>query len=83
MNMKTLKTLALGVLFSLLLVFAHSGVWFAEHEEHGKDDIQMLRDAATALKAANPDLSAKLSKYADREANEKEEAEEYEKNEKK
>ncbi len=81
--MKTLKSLAVGLIFSLALVFAPAGASFAEEMEHGKGDIQMLRDAAVALKASNPDLSAKLSKYADREANEKEEAEEYERNEKK
>ncbi len=80
--MKTLKMLALGVFFAVFVVFAHAGTSFAEEMEHSKGDIQMLRDAATALKATNPDLSAKLSKYADREANEKEEAEEYEKDEK-
>ncbi len=81
--MKTFKSIALSLIFSLALVCTYAGASFAEEMEHSKGDIQMLRDAATALKATNPDLSAKLSKYADREANEREEAEKYEKNEKK
>ncbi len=81
--MKSFKMVVTGLVFSLFLVFAHAGLSFAEHEEHSTDDIKTLKDAAAALKASNPDLSEKLNKYADREANEKEEAEEYERNEKK
>ncbi len=81
--MKSLRALVTGLVFSLFLVFAYAGISFAEHEEHSADDVKMLKDAAVALKASNPDLSAKLSAYADREAKEREEAEEYEKNEKK
>ena len=81
--MKPMKSLALSLIFSLALVFAHAGMSFAEEAEHSQGDIQMLREAATALKASNPELSEKLSKYADRETNEREEAEEYERNEKK
>jgi hypothetical protein len=79
--MKRFKTLATGLVFSLFLVLAHAGVSLAE--EHSSADIQMLRDASAALKASNPDLSEKLGKYADREAKEMEEDEEYERSEKK
>ncbi len=76
--MKTLKILMAVIFLSAMFVFSH-GLSYA-HEEHSDADIQMLRDSATALKVTNPDLSEKLSKYADREAKEEsEEAEEHEK----
>ena len=68
--MKTLSVLMAGVVLSAMLVFSHSTAVFAYEEEHSQGDIQMLRDAASALKATNPDLSEKLSQYADREAKE-------------
>ena len=77
--MKTLKMLVIGLLFSTLSVFSHAAVSYAD--EHSKQDIQTLKDAATTLKATNPDLSDKLSKYADKEAGEKGEAEEKEEGE--
>jgi hypothetical protein len=76
--MKVLRMLIAGVFFSMLLVFAHANTSFAEENEHSKADIQSLRDGAAALKAINPDLSEKLGKYADKEANEKGESEEKE-----
>ena len=80
--MKTLRILMAVVFLLALFVFSNLKLSYAHEEgEHTKGDIQMLRDAATALKATNPDLSDKLSKYADREA--KEVAEEEEENEKK
>ena len=79
--MKMLSILMAGIVLSALLVFSPSTAVFAYEEEHSQSDIQMLRDAASALKATNPDLSEKLTQYADREA--KETAEEEEENEKK
>ena len=79
--MRTLSVLMAGIVLSALLVFSPSTAAFADEEEHSQSDIQMLRDAASALKATNPDLSEKLTQYADREA--KETAEEEEENEKK
>ena len=76
--MKALRTLIAGVFFSMLLIFSHASASFAEEMEHKAADVQSLRDGAAALKAINPELSEKLSKYADEEANEKEEAEEQE-----
>ena len=76
--MKVLRTLIAGVFFSMLLMFSHANVSSAEENEHSKADIQSLRDGAAALKAVNPELSEKLGKYADKEANEKKEAEEKE-----
>ena len=74
--MKTLNVLMAGIVLSAMLVFSHSAAVFAHEEEHSQGDIQMLRDAAVALKATNPDLSEKLTKYADREAEEGTEEEE-------
>ena len=79
--MKMLRVLMAGIVLSAMLIFPHSTAVFAYEEEHSQGDIQMLRDAASALKATNPDLSEKLSQYADREA--KETAEEEEEDEKK
>ena len=76
--MKVLRTLIAGIFFSMLLMFSHASASFAEEMEHKAADVQSLRDGATALKAVNPELSEKLSEYADKEANEKEEAEEEE-----
>ena len=73
-----LRALIAGVFFSMLLMFSHASASFAEEMEHKSADVQSLRDGAAALKAANPELSEKLSKYAEKEANEKEEAEEKE-----
>ena len=80
--MKMLSVLIAGVVLSTMLVFSHATTCFAHEGEHSQGDIQMLRDAASALKATNPDLSEKLTKYADREAKEVAEEEE-EDNEKK
>ena len=74
--MKMLSILMAGVVLSALLVFSPSTAVLAYEEEHSQSDIQMLRDAASALKATNPDLSEKLTKYADREAEEGTEEEE-------
>ena len=74
--MKGLKVLTAAIFFSTLLVLSHPTASFAEEKEHSESDIQMLRDAATALKASNPDLSEKLSQYADREAREEKEEKE-------
>ncbi len=78
--MKTLSTLMIGFMMATMLVFSHASVSFAEEKEHNAADIQVLKDAAAALKVSSPELSAKLTAYADRESKEvKEEAEEYEK----
>ncbi len=77
--MKTLRVLMAAIFLSAMFAFTHAGLSYAHEEEHSKGDIQMLRDAAIALKATNSDLSEKLSKYADKEAEEREEAEEHEK----
>ncbi len=77
--MKTFRVLMAVIFLSAMFVFTHPGFSYAHEEEHSKGDIQMLRDSAMALKATNPDLSEKLSKYADKEAEESEEAEEHEK----
>ncbi len=68
--MKTLRNLT--VIFGLvMLAFLYQpAASFAHEGAHSEADIQMLRDAATALKATNPDLSEKLSKYADQEEGE-------------
>ena len=79
--MKMLNILMTGVVLSTMLLFSPSTAVFAYEAEHSQGDIQMLRDAASALKATNPDLSEKLGRYADREA--KEVAEEEEEHEKK
>lgn len=83
--MKTLRVLMAVIFLSAMFVFSHPGFSYADEEEHSKGDIQMLRDSAAALKATNPDLSDRLSKYANREENEakegaqeSEEAEEHE-----
>ena len=44
------------------------------HAEHAEEDIKLLRDAAAALGPSHPDLAMGLSDYADREAEELEEA---------
>lgn len=49
-------------------------------DEHGKGEIQLLKDSAAALQATNPTLADKLNQYATREAGEKEE-EKYEEKE--
>ncbi len=77
--MKTLRVLMAAIFLSAMFAFSHPGFSYAYEEEHSKGDIQMLRDPAAALKATNPDLSEKLSKYAGKEAEEREEAEEHEK----
>ena len=73
--MKMLRVLVAAIFLSAMFAFSPISLSYAHEEEHSKEDIQMLRDAATALKATNPDLSEKLSKYADKEAEESEEAE--------
>ena len=65
-----------AALFASLVFFGLAAVSFAD--EHSPQDIQTLKDAASALKASNPDLSDQLSRYADKEAGEKGEAEEKE-----
>ena len=77
--MKKCTLLIAGLLVSMMFVFSHSTSAFAHGEEHSSADIQILRDAAAALQQSNPELSMKLTKYADREAEEQEEEEEYEK----
>lgn len=77
--MKTLKMLMLGLLFSSLLFFGLAAVSFANG--HSPQDIQTLKDAASTLKVSNPDLSDQLSKYANKETDEKGEAEENEETE--
>ena len=74
--MKTLKILMAGLLFSSLIFFGRAGVSFADG--HSPQEIQMLKEAASALKASHPDLSDELNEYADKEAGEKGEAEENE-----
>ena len=71
--MKTLKIVKVGLLFSGLLFFAFAAISFAD--EHSPQEIQKLKDAASALKTSNPDLSDRLSKYADKEAAEEDERE--------
>ena len=66
--------LMITMLFSTLIFFGHAP--FSCADEHNKQDIQNLKDAAAALKATHPDLGDKLSKYADKEAGEKGEVEE-------
>lgn len=80
--MKTLKTFTTGFLFLTLLVWGHAAISLAA--EHSPSEIETLKNAATALKASNPDLSDKLNQYADKEAIEKggtQEREEAEENE--
>ncbi len=74
--MKTFKMLIGTLFFISLAFFGFAGVSLAD--EHGKTEIQNLKDAATALKTTNPNLSAQLSKYADKEVGEKEGMEEKE-----
>ncbi|GEM_PF-2306206 len=74
--MKTLKLFWASVLFATLVFLGGSAVSFAD--EHSKEEIQSLQDAAAALKISNPDLSDQLGKYADKEGGEKGEAEEKE-----
>ena len=66
--MKGIKIFLGGVLLSMLVFLGSSTVSCAA--EHEKQDIQMLKDAAAALKTINPHLSNKLSKQADLEAKE-------------
>lgn len=47
---------------------------FAARMEHSKKDIKLLNDSAAALASVDPDLSGRLTKYADKEAGEKAEA---------
>lgn len=72
--MKSLKLFWTSALVATLVFLGGSAVSFAD--EHGKEEIQSLQDAAAALKISNPDLSDRLGKYADKEAGEKGEAEE-------
>ena len=74
--MKTFKNLIVAVLFLTTALFGSAAVSFAD--EHSPAEIRTLKGAATALQASNPDLADQLSKYADKEAGEKEEAEENE-----
>lgn len=66
------------VMLILGLVFPFSKAFAGEHS---KAELQTLNDSATALKSINPSLADKLSRYAAREADEKEQAEEAEENE--
>ncbi len=77
--MKTLSALLIGLTLTGTLVFSHASTSFAEEAEHGPADIQVIKDAAAALKVSNPELSEKLTKYADREEKEMKEEEENEK----
>ncbi len=74
--MKRLKILASAALVGTMAFCSLSASSYAE--EHPNKEIQTLRDAAVALKSVNSDLSDRLSQYADKEANEKAEAEEKE-----
>lgn len=79
--MKGFRNVILILGFLGLVAFSQAKVSFAHEGEHGKGDLQMLRDAAAALKASNADLSERLSKYADHEEMEakEDEGEEHEK----
>ena len=66
--MKVLKFMLLGMFFACLVV----PMLFAK-DMHGQKKIKLLNDAATALQSSNPDLAAKLTAYANEEANEKDE----------
>ena len=74
--MKTLKMLMAGSLFTSVLFFGLAAVSFADG--HSPQEIQTLKEAASALKVSHPDLSDELNEYADKEAGEKGEAEEKE-----
>ena len=74
--MKILETLITGALLSTMVLFGSAAVSFADG--HSPAEIQTLKDAATALQVSNPDLASQLSRYADKETGEKEEAEEEE-----
>lgn len=65
--MKTIRILMIG-LFVTLLTLGWRAMPSLAVEEHGAEDIQMLRDAATALQTSNPELAEKLNKYADQES---------------
>ncbi len=66
--MKTLKGLVLGICVMGFVVLM-SSVSFAEGKHH-KIDLNLIRNAAAALQATQPTLSAGLTKYADDEAKE-------------
>ncbi len=66
--MKTLKGLMLGI-GVMGLVFLLSTISFAK-EEHHKLDLNVIKNAASALQATQPTLAAGLTKYADEEAKE-------------
>ena len=72
--MKTFVTLTAGIFLAAFLVFSKAPVSWADG--HSPAEIQMLKDAAAALKATNPDLSEKLSKFAEKEAKETDEDDE-------
>lgn len=66
--MKVIKVFLFGVLFSTVVFLGSASVSYAV--EHEKQDIQMLNDAAAALKTSNPKLSKSLVKQAKIEAKE-------------
>jgi hypothetical protein len=71
--MNTLRTLVVGFVIAAFLALAPSGISLAKErwmEHHRKADIQVLRDAAEALKTINPELSQKVMMYADQEEDE-------------
>ncbi len=74
--MEKMKVFLAALLVSTMIFLGHAAVSFAH--VRGMQNIQMLKDSASALKASNPDLSAGLSRFADEESGEKEEDEENE-----
>ena len=70
--MRALRHIAMG-LSVVGLAFLVPALSFAD-QEHAKGDhtamIKVVNDAAAALKVSNPDLSAGLTSYADRESKE-------------
>ncbi len=67
---KTLSALLIGLMMAGTFVFSHVPALLADEDEHSAADIQVLKDAAAALLASKPELSAKLTAYADRESKE-------------
>ena len=63
------------MILTMVLVGTLVGVsTVASAREHTEADIKMLRDAAAALKLPHPDLASGLSQYADKEAQELDQA---------
>src|SRR5258708_619960 len=66
--MRLLKGVLMGVVVTSCMVLL-SSLSFAE-KGHEQKKIKLLNESAAALKASNPDLAAKLTEYANDEANE-------------